>query len=121
MHVCIPVDEDRGLESRVCQHFGTASLFMIVDTETGVCRAVRNQNADHAHGTCEPLLMLRGEALDGIIVAGIGRGALERLELDRVRVFRTEHGSVGETIAALRSGALRQLTTGEACTGHLAP
>ena len=121
MNLCIPVNSDSGLASEVCPHFGSAPCFLIVDTDSGACHAVRNQNADHAHGTCEPLLMLRGEALDGIIVAGIGRGALERLELDRVRVFRTEHGSVGETIAALRSGALRQLTTGEACTGHGAP
>ena len=118
MHVCIPVDEDRGLESHVCQHFGSASLFMIVDTDSGACRAVRNENAHHAHGTCQPLLALRGEAVDGIIVAGIGRGALERLELDRVRVFRAEHGTVGETIAAFRSGALRQVTMAEACGGH---
>ena len=66
MHVGIPIDEDRGLESRVCQHFGSASLFMIVDTDSGACRAVRNENAHHAHGTCQPPLALRGEGLDGL-------------------------------------------------------
>ena len=118
MHVCIPINEDRGLDSQVCQHFGSASQFMIVDTESGACRAVPNQNADHAYGTCEPLLALHGEALDGMIVAGIGRGALERLELDRIRVFRAEHGTVGETIAAFKAGALRVVASGGACEGH---
>ena len=118
MHVCIPINEDRGLDSPVCQHFGLASHFMIVDTESGTWRAVPNQHADHAQGTCEPLLALRGEALDGMVVAGIGRGALERLELDRIRVFRAEHGTVGETIAAFKAGALRMVASGGACEGH---
>ncbi len=118
MHVCIPVDSDLGLDSRVCQHFGSAPHFMIVDTESGACRAVSNQNAHHAHGMCEPLLALRGEALDGIVVGGIGRGALAKLERDHVRVFRAEHATVGETLTAFRAGSLRRVAIDEACAGH---
>lgn len=118
MHVCIPVDSDQGLDSRVCEHFGSAPHFMIVDTESGACRAVRNQNAHHAHGMCEPLLALRGEALDGIVVGGIGRGALARLERDRIQVFRAEHDTVGATLAAFKAGSLRLVAMDGACGGH---
>ncbi len=34
MNICIPVNEDKGLQSPVCAHFGSAPAFMIVDTES---------------------------------------------------------------------------------------
>ena len=45
MQICIPVVEDKGLQSRVSAHFGSAPAFMIVDTESGACRAIANTDA----------------------------------------------------------------------------
>jgi predicted Fe-Mo cluster-binding NifX family protein len=118
MHICIPVDEDQGLESRVCAHFGSAPTFMIVDTESGACRAIVNHNQHHGHGMCQPLAALRHEAIDGIVVGGIGRRALERLEGERVQVFQAEHATVGETLAALKAGSLRAVSMDAACGHH---
>jgi len=118
MRVCIPVNEDQGLDSSVCAHFGSAPLFMIVDQESGACRAIVNTNQHHAHGMCQPLAVLAGESFDGIVVGGIGAGALARLERSGIRVYQTRHASVRETVAAVASGTLPVMTTQMTCAGH---
>ena len=118
MQLCVPVLDDQGLDSRVCAHFGSAPAFMIVDTESGACRTIVNNNAHHAHGMCQPLAALAGEAVDGIIVGGIGMGALMKLQAAGIAVYRAVHPTVGETIAAFKEGSLRPVGQDEACAGH---
>ena len=118
MKLCIPVEADHGLESPVCAHFGSAPAFMIVDTTTEVCRAIPNRNAHHAHGMCLPVAALRGERVDGAVVGGIGMGALMKLNAADILVYRSEHATVGETVAAWKAGTLRLVQPSMACSGH---
>ena len=118
MQICIPVVEDRGLESRVSAHFGSAPAFMIVDTESRNCRLVGNSNQHHAHGMCQPLAVLTGETVDGMVVGGIGVGALMKLRAAGITVYRAMHPTVGETLAAYTAGSLQPLGHDEACGGH---
>jgi len=118
MNICIPVTEDRGLESPVCAHFGSAPIFMIVDTESGSCRPVPNRNMHHGHGMCQPLAALAGEKIDGMVVGGIGMGALNKLQAAGVGVFMSRHATVKETVAALKSGALEHVDPRAACSHH---
>lgn len=118
MNLCIPVTEDHGAASPVCEHFGSAPLFMIVDTESGACRAVPNRNRHHGHGMCMPLASLAGEILDGVVVGGIGMGALSKLGAAGIRVFRSEHATVAEALEAFRAGTLRPVEPGTACAHH---
>lgn len=118
MTICIPVVADRGLESPVCEHFGSAPLFLIVDTESKACRAIPNNNAHHAHGMCMPLNALQGERLDGIVVGGIGAGALMKLLAAGIQVFLSQSPTVGETVDAHKAGQLRTVAPGMACGGH---
>ena len=118
MNICMPVTEDRGLESPLSLHFGSAPVFLLVDTATRACRAVPNQNAHHAHGMCQPLAALAGEAVDGLVVGGIGPGALMKLQAKGIEVFRCEHATVAEALAALEAGRLRQVALEHACGHH---
>lgn len=118
MHLCVPVLNDQGLDSRVCGHFGSAPAFMIVDSESGACRLIANNNAHHAHGMCQPLAALAGEPIDGIIVGGIGMGALMKLQAAGITVYRAIHPTVGETVSAFKAGDLKPVGQDEACAGH---
>lgn len=118
MQICIPVVEDLGLESRVSAHFGSAPGFMIVDTESGNARLIGNSNQHHAHGMCQPLAALAGETVEGIVVGGIGMGALMKLQAAGIMVYRAEHPTVGETLAAYTAGSLQPLGHDQACGGH---
>jgi predicted Fe-Mo cluster-binding NifX family protein len=120
MQICIPIAEDLGLNSRVHDHFGSAPRFMIVDTESAACHAVENHDRRHGHGMCQPLKALANQAIDAIVVGGIGQRALGRLERRHMRVYQSEHTTVGETVAALKAGSLRPVSADDACSGHAA-
>jgi predicted Fe-Mo cluster-binding NifX family protein len=118
MHICIPVLEDNGLESRVSAHFGSAPAFMIVDTESGACRAISNTDSHHQHGMCQPLAAIAGEQVDSIVVGGIGMGALMKLQAANIQVFHAGQRTVGETVEAFRAGTLCPVTPQTACGQH---
>jgi predicted Fe-Mo cluster-binding NifX family protein len=118
MNICIPVEQDLGLKSAVFGHFGSAPLFMIADTETGLCRAVVNSNEHHSHGMCQPLAALSNENLGAVVVSGIGGGALNKLHLAGIKVFRATPGTVEETLAAFRAGTLEEFAANQTCGGH---
>jgi len=118
MNVCIPVNEDKGLQSQVCAHFGSAPLFMIVDTDNEGCRAIPNRNQHHGHGMCMPLASLQGESIDGMVVGGIGMGALNKLMAAGIRVYVSEYSTVAETVSALKAGTLRMMQPDMACAHH---
>ena len=118
MNICIPVTEDKGTASPVSRHFGSAPLFLIVDTDSGACRAIPNRNQHHGHGLCTPLASLAGERIEGMVVGGIGMGALSKLGAAGVEVFLSEHATVGETLAAFKAGTLKTMSPGMACAHH---
>ena len=118
MNICIPVEADNGLSSPVCAHFGTAPTFMIVDVDTRSCRAIANGNQHHGHGMCMPLQSLQGEQFDGMVVGGIGMGALNKLNAANIRVYISEHATVGEVVAAFKAGSLKLMQPNMACAQH---
>jgi len=118
MIIAIPIEKDEGLESRVCAHFGSAPGFLIVDTENAACRAVLNQNQHHTHGACMPLASLQGEHLDGIVVGGIGAGALARLNAANISVYLASAPTVAATVKAFQKGTLERVEPGMACGHH---
>jgi predicted Fe-Mo cluster-binding NifX family protein len=118
MNICIPVEADNGLNSPVCAHFGSAPAFMIVDTDIGRCRAIVNGNQHHGHGMCMPLQSLQGEQIDAMVVGGIGMGALNKLDAASIKVYISQHATVGEVVAAFKAGSLELMQPGMACAQH---
>jgi predicted Fe-Mo cluster-binding NifX family protein len=118
MKLCIPVERDEGLESEVCAHFGSAPLFVVLDTDSGACRSIVNRNEHHAHGMCRPLDALAGEDLDGLVVGGIGRGALVKLRQAGIPVYLAQQPTVAATLEAYRAGALEPMNDADACGGR---
>lgn len=118
MNLCFPVEEDAGLDSPVCAHFGSAPVFLVVDTEAGACRALPNHNTHHGHGMCAPLASLQGQQIDGVVVGGIGRGALTKLEAAGIAVYLASHPTVAETVSAFKAGTLVRVDPDRACAGH---
>jgi predicted Fe-Mo cluster-binding NifX family protein len=59
-----------------------------------------------------------GELVDGIIVGGIGMGALMKLQAAGITVYRAAHPTVAETIAAFKNGTLQPVGEDGACASH---
>ncbi|NTU42468.1 MAG: diguanylate cyclase [Nitrospirales bacterium] len=117
MKICFPVLNDNGLESKVHNHFGNAPFFIVVDAETKAFFSIENRDLDHAHGACSPLNALSGQAVDAIVLAGIGRGALRRLNSAGIRVYRTQGLTIAESLEKFSAGKLREFSFLYTCGG----
>lgn len=118
MNICIPVIDDKGLESKLSGHFGSAPLFLIVDTDTKAYRPVPNANQAHAHGMCQPLTSLFGQQIEAAVVGGIGAGALAKLQAAGLKVYQAAGSSVGEACDAFVAGKLAEITPETSCRHH---
>ncbi len=118
MKICFPISEDRGMESPICGHFGSAPAFLLVDTEKRTHRVFTNDNAQHEHGHCAPIAQLSQEQIEAFVVGGIGAGALARLQAIGAAVYRGGRGSVAESLEALARGELANVSPADTCGHH---
>ena len=118
VNLCIPVTADRGLESPVSGHFGSAPLFMLVDVEARRAQALTNTRAVHEHGACRPLDALAGHEIDAVVVGGIGAGALMKLQGAGIRVFRATAPTVAGCLDAFTRNEVEEIGPGGACGRH---
>jgi predicted Fe-Mo cluster-binding NifX family protein len=118
MRIAFPVQEDRGLESPVYGHFGSAPLFMVLDSANGSFKSIGNTDAHHVHGQCQPIKALGGTPVDLVVVGGIGAGALMKLQNLGIKVFRAVEGSVEENFNLLKSNQLPEFVANMTCAGH---
>ena len=118
MIIAFPVMEDRGLESPVHNHFGTARYFVLADTNGDTVTVHPNPDQHHRHDQCQPLLALGAKGADAVVVGGIGRGALQKLAAGGIKVFRAVEGTVHENLDLIKGGHLPEFKAGQTCTGH---
>jgi predicted Fe-Mo cluster-binding NifX family protein len=118
MKICFPVQQDKGIESHVFNHFGSAPMFVIVDTETNVVDSVHNGDQHHAHGACDPLKALDGRKIDAVVVGGIGAGALGKLIRNGIAVYQAQAGTIRDNIEALAEKDLPEFKQQGCCGGH---
>jgi predicted Fe-Mo cluster-binding NifX family protein len=118
MKLCIPVTADQGMNSPVSGHFGSAPMFVIHDTETGETSFTDNNNEHHAHGHCHPVGALDGQAVDAILVGGIGAHAVSRLAAAGIKVYRATATTLGDAVKAWQAGTLEQISDEGACAHH---
>lgn len=118
MKVCFPVLHEKGLESEVYGHFGSAPAFLIVETETISINIIKNKDQHHAHGMCNPLRALDNQKVDAIVVGGIGGGALNKLNSAGIRVFQAKAKTVRENIELLKRKNLPEFSLQQCCPGH---
>jgi predicted Fe-Mo cluster-binding NifX family protein len=118
MKVGFAVELNEGLESAVYGHFGSAPAFVIVDTDLKQVSAVDNTNAHHVHGACNPIMALGGNAVDAMVVGGIGAGAIMKLNAMGVKVYRAGAPTVNENVALLSANKLQELSMNDSCQQH---
>ena len=118
MKICFPTEDLKGLQSDVYGHFGSAPGFVIVETDTFEVDEIKNGNQHHAQGMCQPMLALGGRKVDGVVVGGIGMGALMKLQAQGVTVFRAMQGTVQENLDMILNGKLPRFSAEHTCRGH---
>ena len=118
MKIAFPTREMNDLKSEVYNHFGSAPHFIVVDSETGDTHSIDNQNLDHTHGNCQPLVALGGTAVNAVVVGGIGGGALRKLLNNGIKTYRAVEGTVQDNLELLKEGKLPEFSPDHTCQGH---
>ena len=118
MKVCFPVHKDEGVNSKVYDHFGSAPEFIVVNTELQSTITVGNKDLDHVHGACNPVMAVGGHKIDAVVVGGIGAGALRKLNVDGIKVYKSASETVKENLELLKDDKLPELTLHHTCSGH---
>jgi predicted Fe-Mo cluster-binding NifX family protein len=118
MKVCFPVSKVEGLESEIYGHFGSAPAFLLSETDSQVVTTITNKDEHYQHGMCNPVKALDNQHIDAIVVAGIGAGALTKLNQQGIKVFQAQARTVRENIRMLQDGHLPEFGPQHTCAGH---
>ena len=118
MIVAFPTLKNEGLNSKVHGHFGSAPFFVFVELDSDTTEVFENPDQDHAHGACNPMAALGGRKVDGVVVGGIGSGALKKLKDSGIVVYRAVEGSVAENAGLIKSGNLPEFEPSQVCGHH---
>jgi predicted Fe-Mo cluster-binding NifX family protein len=116
--VCFPVYKDEGVNSTVYDHFGSSPEFIIVNTELQTVITIDNNDLDHVHGACNPVMAVGGNKIDAVVVGGIGAGALMKLNADGIKVYKAVKEIVKENLELLKDNRLPELALRQTCGGH---
>jgi len=119
MRICIPTENNDGLQSIVYGHFGSAPYFIIYDTESKSIEVINNRDTHHEHGQCNPLSSFDRTPVDMLVTGGIGMRALEKLNAGGIRAYRTTtEKTVSEVISRQAENRLVEITPDDACSHH---
>lgn len=116
MKICFPVHSDEGINSIPFGHFGTAPMFIIIDSNTKDIKVVENGDLGHQHGMCQPLKALSGEIVDVVIVGGIGQGAISKLNDRGIKVLKAVPGSIKDNLDSFNGGKLESFDINHTCS-----
>jgi predicted Fe-Mo cluster-binding NifX family protein len=105
MKICFPVDENKGLESRIHGRFGTAGLFLLVDSETRQIEEMGHH--DPLNG---PLWNFGGWHVDAIVAGNIGARTLAELSRAGLKVYQARKATVAENLEVMAKSELPELT-----------
>jgi predicted Fe-Mo cluster-binding NifX family protein len=107
MIVAVPVEEDRGPDSEVAQHFGRARYFAFVDVDGGSVRGVTvKENPHQEHGPGDLPKFVREHGARVVIAYGMGPRAVEFFNSYGIEVVTGASGRVVDVVKAYVNGSL---------------
>lgn len=115
MKVCFPVKSNEGMSSIPYNHFGSAPEFVICDLESNDVKTIGNGDLGHEHGKCQPIKALSGEVVDAVVVGGIGKGAIVKLNSMGIKVYQAIEGTIEENVNSLKNGELKEFDSNHTC------
>jgi predicted Fe-Mo cluster-binding NifX family protein len=119
MKIIIPLNEREGLGSKLCDHFGSAPFFALVETGTGSVEIIDNGNQHHEHGQCTPAESFAGIGFGAVVCNGIGAGAVSRMQKLGIEVYMAALApTLADAMERFSGGELVKVTRQQVCTGH---
>ncbi|PLY04875.1 MAG: hypothetical protein C0622_02200 [Desulfuromonas sp.] len=119
VRIAIPADSDAGLDAPRSGHFGKCAYYTLVDIlNNEVHQVIPMKNGGHVQGGCAaPVILLNGNHVKQLIVAGIGGRPLMGFREVGIEVYSGAGHTVGETVALYLNGQIRPISNDQVCGG----
>jgi predicted Fe-Mo cluster-binding NifX family protein len=116
MKIGVTLNDEQGLKSEVCAHFGQCSHFLIVETDGKVVTGsqVVPNNAQHGGGGCQAVGEILKYGITHVIAGGMGMGAQNKFAAANVQIL----GYSGKAEAAVQELLGSKLGGIEPCKDH---
>jgi predicted Fe-Mo cluster-binding NifX family protein len=115
MRIVIPVSEDKGLDSRLSEHFGRAPFLATVDLDReGNIERINtiSNTSQHFGGSGMRGQLILQQKPNVVITYGMGHRGLNLFQNARVAVLRADANTVREVMSSYNRGVLIELTEG---------
>lgn len=115
VRIVVPVSDERGIDSQLSEHFGSAPYYAIIDLDDKghiIGQETISNTSEHFGGVGHPpdrILQLQPKAL---ITYGMGQRALRIFQNAKVAVLRTSANTVRDVVRAYTNNELEELTQG---------
>ncbi len=117
MKICIPTMGQAGMEEDICQHFGRAPTFTVVDLESGDVAVLANVS-EHMGGVGLPTETIFAAGVHIMIVGGLGPKAVQAFNQAGIEVFVGAAGTVKDAIDDWKAEMLSRADLDNACREH---
>lgn len=107
MKLAFPVKENKGLESVMDDHFGTAGYFLIVDTLTRGFEFKENQKLSDGESKCKTSVLGKEPGIDAVITHCMGDGSRRSLTSSHIKVFQAQKETVLENLELMEKNELK--------------
>ena len=121
--IAVPSNFPGGLEGGRSEHFGHCDLFTIVTMEGKEIVNVETLTPPpHGAGGClAPIAVLQEQAINAIVVSGMGKRPLAGFQEVGIQVFwapKESSDTVNAVITGLQEDRFQVMAPVQACTGH---
>ena len=107
MKVAFPVKENNGLESIIDDHFGMATHFLIVDTETRNFQLKENQKISTGESKCKTSVLGNEDQIYAVVTKCLGDGSRRSLVSSNIKVFQAQKETIIENLDLLEKNELK--------------
>lgn len=117
--LAIPANSDDGLQAQRSGHFGRCAYYILVDIKDNEIQQVTPlKNGGHIQGGCfAPVMLLKGNHVESLIVAGIGGRPLQGFRETGIEVYAGQEQTVQENVDLFINNQLSPISNDQVCSG----
>jgi len=100
MKIAVPVEEENGMDSKVCEHFGQTPFWAMYDTESKDL-SIKKKESQHGGGGCTAIDEVMQDKPDMLFVLGMGWNAIHRCSDEGIVVKTGPFYTMNEIVSNL--------------------
>lgn len=116
MKIAFPVEENKGLDSLLNEHFGVAKEFLVVDLDTKAFEIVPNQKAGDS-SSCKTGFISKESGVSAVVTKCIGDGSQRNLHAADITVYAAGADTVAQNLTLMAKGELKIFHMFDLCQG----